>query len=199
MAQYHNKNLRQILIRTALEIISEKGVKVLSIREVARRAKVSHNAPYRHFKDKSELLSAIAQEGFDIMVQNTKKRFEQYPADPLLQFWEGGLSYIDFAIDNPSHYRVMFGNVQDKVNFSDDLTDSSKKSFNLLLSSIINCQTENLVKKGDPKEMALTAWAIVHGFAMLCIEGYITIPDGKTSSNFFKKLIFNNLYLGLKP
>lgn len=188
---YHHGNLRRALIDAALDMIAEHGVKSLSIREVAKKAGVSHAAPYRHFKDKENLLCAVAIEGFDLVIQDTLNRFEQFKEDPLMRFRESGLAYIDFAAAYPSHYRVMFSSGEHNV--SEDLEKRSSEAFMILYTSIAECQAEKLVRPLDTFELAMAAWSIVHGYAMLVIDGFIKDPSER-----LKYIITDALYLGLR-
>ena len=194
---YHHGNLREALIGAALDLISLKGVKALTLREIAKRANVSHSAPYRHFKDKEAILFAVAKEGFDMLVRETQKRFEKIPDDPLAQFLESGMAYIDFAISHSSHFRVMFGLGESTGEIPADLAESSKQSFMILYESIVNCQEKNLVKKGDPLELSISAWSIVHGFSMLYLEGYIGKKYAEQNDHQLKKNVAMHLYTGL--
>jgi AcrR family transcriptional regulator len=197
---YHHGNLRRVLIDKALEIISEQGAGDLSLRQVAKRAGVSHAAPYRHFKDKNAILAAVAKEGFEMMLRETEARISRNKGNELDHFAICGLSYIDFAINYPSHYRVMFGTRLENSYFSDDLKPESIPVFKLLRDVIMICQEKSLLKAGDPHEMAMAAWSIVHGFAMLRIDAHI--PDRKMDKKKLRELqrtVVLTLYSGLRP
>lgn len=187
---YHHGNLRQALIDAALDIIDKSGVKGLSIREVAKKAGVSHAAPYRHFKDKDDLLSAVAVEGFEMVIKDTMDRFEKNSDNPIERFRQSGLAYIDFAAAHPSHYRVMFSSSEQ--NLSDNVDTHAREAFMILYSSIAECQKKKLVKDHDTFELAITAWSLVHGYAMLVLEGFIKDPSDR-----MKYVITETLYEGL--
>ena len=197
---YHHGNLRRVLIDTAVEIISEQGAKDLSLRKIAKRAGVSHAAPYRHFKDKNAILAAVAKEGFDMMLARTEDRIARNQGNELDHFAICGLSYIDFASRYPSHYRVMFGTRSDDSYFSDELNPESIPVFQLLRDKIKVCQEKGLLKAGDLRQMALAAWSIVHGFAMLRIDHHI--PDQEMDEKKLRELqrtVVLALYFGLRP
>jgi AcrR family transcriptional regulator len=160
------------------------------MREVSKLSGVSHAAPYRHFRDKGELLCAVAIEGFEMVISETRKRFENTP-DPLSRFQESGLAYIDFAASCPSHYRVMFSSVD--YTSSDELAERSHESFMLLVDSIRICQELELVRNADPFELALASWSLVHGYAMLILDGFIREPSDR-----LKHTITETLYQGLR-
>lgn len=197
---YHHGNLRRVLIDTAVELISEQGAKDLSLRKIAKRAGVSHAAPYRHFKDKNAILAAVAKEGFDMMLKTTEERIARSQGNELDHFAISGLSYIDFAVNYPAHYRVMFGTRLENSYFSDEFKPESIPVFKLLRDIIISCQKKKLLKPGDPHEMAMAAWSIVHGFAMLRIDHHI--PDQASDEKKIRELqrtVVLTLFSGLRP
>src|SRR3954452_13485597 len=100
VSSYHHGNLRRVLIDKALEAIADKGVAAMSLRDVARRAGVSHSAPAHHFGDRQGLLTAIAIEGFERLTEATRAAAGDHVA--------GGLAWIRWALDHPAHYEVMF-------------------------------------------------------------------------------------------
>src|SRR3954471_11473039 len=100
VSSYHHGNLRRVLIDKALEAIADDGVAAMSLRDVARRAGVSHSAPAHHFGDRQGLLTAIAIEGFEGLTEATRAAAGDHVA--------GGLAWIRWALDHPAHYEVMF-------------------------------------------------------------------------------------------
>ncbi len=104
--RYHHGDLASTLIATALEIVAEDGIDALSLRALARRAGVSHAAPYHHFKTKGELLHAIAEQGFARLSRNLEEAAAKAaPGDELVEL---GCAYVAFAAANPAFFRVMF-------------------------------------------------------------------------------------------
>src|SRR6201998_3493467 len=104
---YHHGNLRQALLDAGVALIGEVGPKGFTIREVARRAGVSHNAPYRHFRDKDELLAVLAAEGFELLTASMT-RSAAGGRDVLDRFRLSGRGYVEFALDWRQHFQVMF-------------------------------------------------------------------------------------------
>src|ERR1700686_452365 len=104
---YHHGNLREALLQGAVRVIAESGPAAFTLREVARRTGVSHNAPYRHFRDKDALLAAVATEGFRKLTQAMRAAGAQ-PANALDKLKQSGLAYVHFAVRNPEHFTVMF-------------------------------------------------------------------------------------------
>ena len=104
---YHHGNLKQALLEASLDIIRKAGPAAFTLREVARRAGVSHNAPYRHFRNKEELLAALAAEGFDRLTAAMTKAAES-ASGALERFRSSGRGYVEFALRYPQHFAVMF-------------------------------------------------------------------------------------------
>ena len=150
-ATYHHGDLRAALLRTAGEILEKEGLASLSLREVARRAGVSHNAPYRHFPDRGSLLAALAAQGFREFGDALAKRPRQ----------EMGEAYVEFALEHPQRFRLMFGGV---ARGSDHRAyDALKKSFADL--------------GADAEYAAAAAWGLVHGLAHLLLDGHFAGRD----------------------
>src|ERR1700733_7369058 len=104
---YHHGNLREALLHGAVRIIAEAGPTAFTLREVARRAGVSHNAPYRHFRDKDALLAAVAAQGFRELTRSMRKAGEQQ-SNALEKLKQSGMAYVAFAVRRPEHFTVMF-------------------------------------------------------------------------------------------
>src|ERR1700680_3684519 len=104
---YHHGHLRETLLQGAGRAIAELGPAAFTLREVARRAGVSHNAPYRHFRDKDALLAAVAAQGFRELTRAMRKAGERQ-SKPLDKLKQSGMAYVAFAIRRPDHFTVMF-------------------------------------------------------------------------------------------
>src|SRR6201984_2405102 len=104
---YHHGHLREALLQAAIRLIAEVGPAGFTLREVARRAGVSHNAPYRHFRDRDELLASVAAQGYrELAKAMTDAAARQ--TDALDALREAGLAYVSFALRRPEHFTVMF-------------------------------------------------------------------------------------------
>ena len=168
---YHHGDLRQALVDASLTLIAEEGFGALTLREVARRAGVTHAAPYRHFADKEELLVAVAEEGFRAMTARMKERMARH-ASPQEQLVACGVAYVLFAVEHPAHFRVMFG-----PHFTRPLkpapVGSEENAFGLLVGCLSQAQRVGTMRPGDPQELALVCWSLVHGLASLVVDGQL--------------------------
>jgi AcrR family transcriptional regulator len=194
---YHHGDLRQALIEAALELVSEKDVDSVSLREVARRVGVSHTAPYRHFDDKDSLLAAIAQEGFQMLHQALAVVSEQTSIDPLKRLQDIGVAYVDFALKHSTHYRLMFSAYgTTSAQQHPELEQSATQAFMVLVNSIKMGQQEGVIRLDDTEQLALAAWSMTHGLAMLLMDGQIAIETFQSValvSSFITQILIEGL------
>ncbi len=193
---YHHGNLRQELIDTAIATVAEKGVSRLSLREVARRVGVSHAASYRHFSDKEALLAAVAEEGFLGLTQALETAI-QTVRDPLDRLETSGVAYVRYAIDRPHHYRIMFGSHQRHRDRYPALQTASQQSFQVLVDLVVAGQNAGLIRSGDAKKLAWVAWSLVHGLAMLAIDGQLPIVETE-DPEAIARFVTHTLTIGLQ-
>ena len=167
---YHHGDLRRALLEAALQTIHREGVEAVTLRGVGQQLGVSRTALYRHFADKSALLRAVAREGFRMLrlalVDAWDSAGRGRPG-----FEAMGGAYVRFAIDNPSHYRVMFGASILGGNEDPELAAEGGAAFQTLVDAIVEQQRAGLVRDDHPLQLALFIWSLVHGIAMLAIDG----------------------------
>lgn len=175
---YHHENLRQTLLDAAVALIGEVGPRAFTLREVARRAGVSHNAPYRHFESKDELLVAVADEGFLRLTASMKKAMGRgHSAKERLQLC--GCGYVEFALRWPQHFLVMF-DLPPALHESSEEETIAGNAFQVLLDCIEAAQRSGDLPAGDRMPLALTAWSLVHGIAKLAISGNLPLSFRST-------------------
>ena len=196
MAKYHHGNLRNTLLTIAIELLAEDGVHALSMRKMAQRAGVSHNAPYMHFSDKDAVLAAIAEEGFRrlaIDVESAIFKSEDSNRQKLIAASE---AYICFAIEHPDHLQLMFQPVD--VKKYPALLEVSQASLNQLFELVKSGQENGELRPGDTHEMTKAIWAMVHGAAALSIayRTPILLPRKKSIEDVVTALL-NYLLDGL--
>ena len=175
---YHHANLRQTLLEAAVALIGEVGLHAFTLREVARRADVSHNAPYRHFAGKDELLVAVAAEGFDRLTA-AMLRAQERGKSPLERLHLCGCGYVDFALRWPHHFLAMFdlpATLRERC--KDQAVGES--AFHVLLHCITAVQHAGDLPKEDPLRQAWAAWSLVHGIAKLAVSGNLPLTSRAT-------------------
>ncbi len=169
---YHHGDLRSALLTTAAAVIRERGLHGLSLRECARRLGVSHAAPYRHFGDKAAILGALIGEGFRGLLAAGHAAMEGV-ADPEARLHAYGVAYVQYAVDAPEHFRVMFGaELEEKVMEPAD-TAAADEAFELLRTSVAALLAAEGRGDEDPLPGTLAYWSLVHGLATLLVDGRI--------------------------
>ena len=164
---YHHGDLRRVLLDTAAEAIAEAGPAALSLRDLARRAGVSHAAPTHHFGDKKGLLTALAEEGFDRLAAALRESRAATGS-----FLELGVTYVRFATTHRAHFEVMW---RPELYHPDDpaLAAARDRSGDALYSGV--AELPDGPKDADVEEAGLAAWSLAHGFATLWLGG--ALPD----------------------
>lgn len=206
---YHHGNLKPVLLRAAIKLISEVGPAAFTMREVARRAGISHNAPYRHLEDKDALLAAVATEGFERLAKalaksgteirtaasatDTRGATEERAA--LRRFQASGLAYVRFALRSPEHLLVMF-DWPLHMNRYRGLEAAAGRAFSILVGLVQEAQREGSLPEGDPVLLARIAWSLVHGVAKLAIGKRLALKSEAEVLNFTTQAV-NTLYLGM--
>ncbi len=173
-SSYHHGDLKNALIKAGIEILSKEGVNSLSLRQVARKAGVSHAAPYAHFTDKQALVAAIATDGYRKIYEEIVRGAEQYPDDPLRQLVETAWAYVEFGFQEPDHFRITFSGVVEKERDYPALVEMTAKSFGVLRALVVRCQDAGILDPGDPDLAAVGVWGSLHGFVSLIQEGQIS-------------------------
>lgn len=173
---YHHGNLRRALLDEALATIRAEGVDGLTLRQIGSRVGVSRTALYRHFADKRALLTAVASEGFHTLREHLVTAWEEGGRGGAA-FQGMGVAYIRFAVANPSHYRVMFGGFVDPQDQT-ELAAEAGGAFQALVDALTTLQRDAVVRGDDAVLMARFVWSVVHGVAMLGIDGQLREPGG---------------------
>lgn len=168
---YHHGDLRAALLRSAVELVAEGDLQRLSLREVARRAGVSHAAPYHHFEGKNDLLAAVAAQAFEELVARLRAAVRRRRS-PRTRLEAGAHAYLDFARENPSYFRVMSMPELAYVETADGRAklEAAQAAFSLLVELVAGACPAPL-READLRGLAVTVYATLHGFARLCIDG----------------------------
>jgi AcrR family transcriptional regulator len=168
--RYHHGDLRRALLQEAVRTIQAHGVDSLTLRAVGERLGVSRTALYRHFADKSALLAAVAQEGFRTLRLALLDAWNSAPGTAA-GLDAMGEAYVRFAVQHPSHYRVMFGGFVAGEEHADE--DEGGRAFQALVDALVALQLQGLVRDDDPLALAHFVWSAVHGLSMLIIDGQL--------------------------
>lgn len=177
-ARYHHGDLRNALTRSAIEVLERDGVEKLSLRGVARNAGVSAAAPYHHFKDKTALLVEVALKGFELFIKTLQSSAEgqHTPAGRRAAF---GAGYVQFAVENPAIFKLMFTENHELVFIDDRVRAISDQSYTLIETATRDMLTRDGTPPPEPfaRHMTAVSWATAHGLAMLMTSNTMNWRD----------------------
>jgi AcrR family transcriptional regulator len=168
---YHHGNLKEALVRAALELIAEKGPWGFTFADAARWAGVSPAAPYRHFRDRDELLADVARRGFELFEMALAKAWDAGRPEPFAAFERLGKAYLAFARNEPAYYSAMF-EAGIALDTGPELREAGDRAF-----AVLRGASEQLIAQMPPQNrppalmMALHIWALSHGIASLFARG----------------------------
>ena len=169
-AHYHHGDLPEALLKAAAQLLEEQGVAGLSLREVARRAGVSHGAPAHHFGDKAGLLTALATQGFQLFTDAQIAARDGAGSDPMKRYCATGYAYVMFAVTHRAHFEIMFRPEllrQDDA----DLLIASAAAYEVLRGVVAEAQGAGYMADRDPDLVAIMSWSGAHGLATLWLSG----------------------------
>jgi AcrR family transcriptional regulator len=177
---YHHGDLPATLLRVAGKILEEEGVEALSLRELTRRAGVSHAAPYRHFPDRESLLAALAAEGFAMLGEAQR---EAAAAGGLRGMGE---SYVRFALAHPQRFRLMFGGAVRMARHA-PLREVATRVFDGLAGAL----AARVPEAQGARDSSIAAWALVHGLAQLLLEDRVAeaARGGRSKEQFVSDVL----------
>ncbi|MGW8489502.1 TetR/AcrR family transcriptional regulator [Streptomyces sp. NPDC055886] len=174
---YHHGDLRRAILAAALDAIAAEGPAALSLRDLARRAGVSHAAPAHHFKDRTGLLTAVAAEGYALFA-------DALAGAPDLR--ERGVAYVRFAATHPAHFQVMF---QPDLHRADDpdLLAARARATEALRAGVADLPPGG--RGADDRLAGVAAWSLAHGFATLLLSGNLAdAMEGRDPEEAFRSL-----------
>lgn len=172
VSTYHHGELRPELLREAARVLEKEGPAALSLRDLARRAGVSHNAPYRHFADREALLAALAADGFRALGEALAGATGR----------DMGEAYVRFALAHPQRFRLMFGGHL-SMGRHDELAEAAARPYQALLEAF---RAQSAI--ADPEKAAAAAWSLVHGLAHLLLDGHFA-RQGADRAAFIRDVI----------
>src|SRR5215470_3804831 len=176
---FHHGDLRRAIVSAALEILSETQTIEFSIRELARRAGVSHNAPYKHFADKRELLAAVSAAGFETLTKRMTREVVGH-SHARAQLFAMLRAYVRHGVENPALYRLMFGGYLSGSDNSRPAIEraAAEKTKALFAGAITGGALGRAIpntprKAGKIDGAILACWSLVHGLTLLLIDGIV--------------------------
>ena len=170
-ASYHHGDLRNSLVNIGADMLNAKGVSGISLREIARTIGVGHNAPYRHFRNKQELLEAIAEDGFrKLTAKNTRLELE-FSHDPETQLFESAMHIVLVAAEQPNLFQLMFGGFLQQAESGGALKQAADDAMQSLVRIIKSGQQQRVFVQGDAVKLSFSAMSMIQGIAMMVSTG----------------------------
>jgi AcrR family transcriptional regulator len=177
---YHHGNLSAALIQAGLELIAQKGVGALTLREIGAQVGVSRMAAYRHFADKAKLLAAIREAGFEKFAIALETGRDAAGHESIARIRGMGAAYVFFAREHPAYFEVMFGSSQET---GAPACEAEKRAFQILEAAITEGQAKGDLRKGNGRLMACAAWSLVHGISTLKLD-QMPFAEGMAPDDF---------------
>ena len=196
-AAYHHGDLRRSLLDAALGLVASHGVQGFTLREAARAANVSHNAPYRHFPTRIHLLIELAIEGQGHLLSALRVAVAR-TADHRERIVRLGIAYMEYAVAHTAHFRVMFSSDVAR-NRTADLTDAQNATFQFFEQEIRASEQAGLIRRNAVQEHALAGWSALHGAAMLVLDGVLdeTAVAARRKPRDIARLVIESLLTGI--
>ncbi len=175
--KYHHGDLREALVASSYALVAEHGAENFSLADACRRAGVSTAAPYKHFRDRNEILEEVVARAFDELAERSIAAVQEAGEGTLDGIVAMGRAYLNFAVDEQRLFRLMFGQ-NPALKQAELVVSDGRRCFSGVIEQVgIYCERNGL--KGDPNQIAVRLWTFVHGAASLLIdEDYATVaPD----------------------
>lgn len=196
---YHHGDLRRALLDTAMDLVREQGIDGFTLREVARRAGVSHNAPYHHFRDRSALVAALVVDGFEDFTRTLEVAARRARGGDLSRIRALGIAYVRYARDDPERFTLLWRPELREGADLEEVEAAGERSYQPLVRALERARASGSVAEDVPlEEQALAAWSTVHGLAMLLIDGPLRIEViGDREADRLTKGVLDSLFGGL--
>lgn len=189
-----SEDVRTAILKASLELIDENGLRAFSMREAARRAHVSHQAPYHYFPDRESILAELVRNGFEQL--HTYMSAGSTPADTAADRLERmGEAYIRFAIEHRALFRLMFRDEMVDIGHHPEAKAAADRSFHLLVEAVVGPSPSGEI--ADPAPI-LAVWSIAHGLATLELEGKLQHLFGERTPQDWKQ-IFSDVLRSVIP
>lgn len=195
---YHHGDLRRALVEAARRILENEGPSALSLRAVAREAGVSPAAPYHHFKDKGELLDAVAHVGWD-MLGDAMREAKSGAIDDAHAMTEIGVSYVVFAQRHPALYRVMYDASRDKESLPEGMKSDQDSAY-CMVQDAFRAAAGPDVPEIDVELATIAAWCAAHGLAeMSAFHQFDPLKDAMGGEENFLRAVLSHLGMFPQP
>lgn len=172
---YHHGDLRRVLLEATLKWVERDGLSGFSLRALARKAGVSHGAPYAHYPDKDALLAELAVEGYAKLTEAMRAAVAKAKT-PAARFEASGSAYVAFALAHKGFFRIMFMPGLVDLKKYPGVREASEAANRVLADIVVECQAAGLAKGLPADAVTLMGWSTAHGLAALLVDGPLS-PD----------------------
>lgn len=183
MRPYHHGDLHKAIVEAALDVLSESQSTEFSLRELARRAGVSHNAPYKHFADKRELLAAVSAVGFELLAKRMAEATKELH-DPRDRLAAMARAYVHGGVDNPALYRLMFGGYLEGQDEGRPAIERTAAHY--MKALVVDAVSDGALGRKIPSDQSntramdgaiLVFWSQMHGLTLLLVDRLVGPSD----------------------
>jgi AcrR family transcriptional regulator len=195
--KYHHGDLKLALIEAGISLLNREGNEAFSLRKVAKECGVSQTAPYRHFKDKDELIYAMIMHIMQQFNLSLEQAIRKHPDNPKAQMSEMGVAYIRFFVENPEYLRIIFLNKKPDeyqgMGSCPGYEIPEGHPFATFFSALERYSEQMEGSGVDKDQLMLYSWGLVHGIAILIVNNEIPYP--KNYMQVAEKLLWNQIFL----
>lgn len=197
ISPYHHGNLKEELLQTALEMIDKDGLDAITLRELTQRVGTSRTAVYRHFASKEALILGVIEKGYAQLDLLFTPIFQDRTYSVAERFEKMGRAYLNFAIEHPNLYRLLFGEMyrKEREEICDYKDETQATGLYALIGLLLEAQEEGTIARINPIVQAATVWASIHGLASLLIDGHLLMSDNREDIYTYSQAVLLN---GLK-
>lgn len=176
---YHHGNLKEELLQTALEMIDTDGLDSITLRDLTQRLGTSRTAVYRHFASKEALILGVIEKGYEHLNLLFTPIFQDRTHSVADRFETMGRAYLNFAIEHPNLYRLLFGEMyrKEREEICDYKDENQASGLYALIGLLAEAQEEGIIASVNPMVQAAMVWASIHGLASLLIDGHLIMSD----------------------
>ena len=189
---YHHGSLRDALIDAAVQLVEEGGPDNVSVREVAKRAGVSPGAPFRHFANKTALMTAVAEQAMSRFSAEIARAVKQVTTDdPIERFAAVGIAYLRWATRNPTHFQIVSTRSLIDWASSESLRRDNAVVRSLMDEAMVEALARNMLRSDDLAETQIAGRALVYGLARMFIDGHFAqwAVDGEDAERTMQKVL----------
>lgn len=192
---YHHGNLRRALLDAALRLAEEEGVENITVRAVAKMTGVSPGAPFRHFPSRTALLTAIAEEAMDGLVEGIEHAMiSSRDENPVMRYRAIGIAFLTWALQNPIHFKVL--SARDSIEYEQpSLRGRNDKIRDSMTQLLTEAKAKGLVGAGDPARYSVAGRAMAYGLARMYLDGHFPSWNLKSADPLREGIAVIDIYI----